>query len=285
MKSWTWLLFAAVALTGCPKETESDEEETEEEKDPPPKTVATQEPTAEPKASADLIPEEPGAVAGVVPKLKAEVDNRDPDGAAGVALQSGTKVTFTAPAGWSTEKTGAFNSSKSADGKAFVLAGSYGSTESPQTKRDEAATAAGLSECKWAGDESIAMGKDKIAASGADGVCKKGGTTVRTAYVSTTGEGQNMVSVGGWEEGSDGAGVFSTFRNAKASTGTGVPGGIAACCQAIKQNMASAPPAQLPAYQAALAACQAVQNAPGGSAALAGVRAALAGAGVPAPCR
>jgi hypothetical protein len=73
--------------------------------------------------------------------------------------------------------------------------------------------------------------------------------------------------------------------DAKAAVGVGDPTGIRKCCNAIAQNMKSAPPDQQLAYGAALAACNAAVSSPQGRQALAGVRAALAGAGSPAACQ
>lgn len=60
---------------------------------------------------------------------------------------------------------------------------------------------------------------------------------------------------------------------------------IAACCNALSGNMASAPPEQKLMYAAAVAVCNGARSNPNAAAALAQVRAALRSANVPASCR
>ena len=119
----------------------------------------------------------------------------------------------------------------------------------------------------------------------ADGVCSRGAGEAKAAYAALS--GNSVMAVGGWDTaGGDSNATFSVFRAAKkAAGGTGDPSGIAACCAALSQNANSAPPTQKGAYLAAAGACNALRNNPQGKAALAGVRAMLAGASVPAVCR
>lgn len=63
------------------------------------------------------------------------------------------------------------------------------------------------------------------------------------------------------------------------------PDPVRACCNAIAGNMKSAPPDQQFAYAAALATCNGLAASGQGRQALAQVRSALKGAGVPASCQ
>jgi hypothetical protein len=281
------MLIAALAITGCPeKDTDKGDDDDDDDDDDGKKPVATATATAAPEKSvAQLAPEVPGSAAGIVPRIKSEVDGKDPDPASGTTLAiEGAKGAFALASGWTTAKSGEWNTAKPADGKAGFSAGKYDGD--PTTKREAAASALSYTECQWGATESVTIGKDKLPATVADGICKKDGANVKAAYAALSGDGLNVLAVGGWDEGGGGdAGVFSAFRGAqKAGTGKGDPG-IAACCQAISQNMASAPPQHKFAYQAALGACQAAQSSPQGRQALGAVRAALSGAGVPPPCQ
>lgn len=86
------------------------------------------------------------------------------------------------------------------------------------------------------------------------------------------------------DAGSD-AGDAGDAADAAKAVGTGDPTGIKKCCTALAQNMKSAPPDQQLGYAAALAACNAAISSPQGRQALAGVRAALRGAGAPSACQ
>jgi hypothetical protein len=194
---------------------------------------------------------------------------------------TGTKGSFTVPTDWKRTKSGDFNVATSTDDKNRFATASYEGDAKP--KLDGAAAALGYSDCKWGSDESVSMGKDKIAATVADGVCKRSGNTVHAVRATIAGD-DNIVAVGGWDEdGGKDKVVFNTFRSVKLASGDG--SGIAACCAAIRGNMQSAPPQQKPAYLAALGACNAAMGSAQGRQALAGVRAALAGVGVPGACQ
>jgi hypothetical protein len=96
----------------------------------------------------------------------------------------------------------------------------------------------------------------------------------------------NVLAVGSWDDGKDNKAVLNTLRSAKgAGGGGGDATGIAACCAAIKQNMASAPIMYQGAYAAALGACSAAMSNPQGKQALGAVRGMLGAAGVPAACK
>jgi len=73
--------------------------------------------------------------------------------------------------------------------------------------------------------------------------------------------------------------------DAAKATGTGDPTGIKKCCNALAQNMKSAPPDQQLAYGSALAVCNGLVNSPQGRQALVAVRGALRGASMPAACQ
>lgn len=281
-----WLMIPLLVLVGCPNKDETTDDETA----PKTSTAQTAAPTstAAPTTAATttLAPEAPGTP-GIEAKAKAELDGKDPDPAyKGTNLAvAGTKTVFTVPTGWKTGKSGAWHTSISADDKSRFAAGSYQASDDVTAKLNEAAGAIGLTECKWSSGESASVGKDKLAATVYDGACKRGGAGAKTAAMTLTGA-TNTLAVGGWDEaGGDSATVFNIFKSVKAATGGGDPTGIAACCAALRQNANSAPIQYKGNYLAAAAACDAVRNNPQGKAALAGVRAALAGAQVPAACQ
>lgn len=280
-----WILSALaltgpLVLAGCPKEEKDDA--------PPPQPTTTAAPSATeetppPKASTTLVPET--GVPGVAARVKAEVDGKEADaGARGSTLVAG-KATFAAPSGWTAGKSGTWSTATAADSKAAVTAGTFGATETATAKLADAAAALGYSECQWAPPESLSVGKDKLAGTAADGVCKKGGASVKTAYVAF--DSMKALALGGFADDGDATGVFSTFRHAKgvATGGGGDSTGLKACCDALAQNANSAPPQQKGTYQAAAATCRGLISNPQGRAMLATVRAMLAGANVPSTCR
>lgn len=269
-------------LAGCPKE----------EPDPPPPPVAA---TAAPSATAAITAEAPApkpttalvpesGVAGVGARVKGEIDGKEPDaGARGPTLAAG-KATFAAPTGWNPGKGGAWNSAASADNKAGVAAGTYGATEAATAKLPDAAAALGYTDCQWAPAETVSVGKDKLAGVAADGTCKQGGAQVKAAYVAF--DSMKVLAVGGWADGGDATGVFSTFRHTKGvAGGSGDSTGLKACCDALAQNANSAPIEQKGSYLQAAAVCRGLISNPQGRALLGSVRAALAGASVPSSCR
>ncbi|HZO16894.1 MAG TPA: hypothetical protein VFB62_26640 [Polyangiaceae bacterium] len=275
-------MLTVLAVAGCPKETE------ETAPVSPPSSTTT--PSA--AASTPLVPATASAAASsgnkppIEARAKAELDNKDPTNTAGNTLAvEGSKGSFVTPTAWTTTKSGVWHVSASSDQKSKFASGSFG-TEDANSKLGPIADALGYTECEWGSPESIAMGKDKLPASVADGVCLRAGAPVRTAYAILAGEGLNILSVGGWDTGGGNAAeVFEVFRNVKKTAGTGDASGIAACCAALSQNAQNAPPEQKGAYLAAAGACNALRNNPQGRAALAQVRAALAGANVPASCK
>ncbi len=272
-----WALIALVALAGCPKD------ETEEETLTAPSTVAPETTTPPPETTATLTPETPSS--GIESLAKAELDGKDPDPAhkgPGYAV-TGSKASFVLGSGWTTKPQGTAKVASASDQKGSFTGTSIGSATA-DAKRDEAATALGLTECQWSTPESISMGKDKLATTVYDGACKQGDKDVKAVAAAI--EGEKVVAVGAWpSEGGDSKTVFNIFRSVKVVSGTGDPTGLAACCAALRQNAASAPLHQKGNYIAAAGACDAARKSAQGRQALAGVRAALAGANVPAACR
>jgi hypothetical protein len=245
-------------------------------------------PTPAPTTSAaDLRPEGPTATSTptgsskIEARVKSEVDNRA-DGITGSPLAvTGAKASMQSPTGWTTTK-GEFTVSETPDKKAQLAASSFG-PEGATGKLAAATAALGLSACEWGPQESLTVGKTKLASAGADGVCTRGTTQVRTAYVAPTAEA--LLVVGAWEPGGDAANMFGAMRSIAKATGGGDSSGIAACCAALSQNANSAPPEQKGAYLLAAGACNAARTNPDARAALATVRAALGAASVPASCK
>lgn len=273
-----WFFVAVATLAGCPeKEEDVDEDKTEEEdkKDPEPTSAEP----AEPEPTTDLKPEDSAPpVPGVTPAVKAALDGRE-DGADNKKWTvAGAGASMNTPDTLKQGKTGTFSSAETEDKKAQILASGF--TGDATTKLDEMVKAAGLTDCKWGNDESITTGKDKLSATAADGTCKKGDATVRTARIAFTVE--RLAVLTAWEDGASNDPLFATVRAVEKAKGGSNP--IAACCAALQSNAASAPPHQKGAYLAAFGACNALIGNPQGRQALGQVRALLAGANVPAPC-
>ncbi|MSP24551.1 MAG: hypothetical protein EXR75_05175 [Myxococcales bacterium] len=290
IRSSVLCLLATVAVAGC--------KTTEEETEAPAKSATATTTTVVPVAPSTAVAPPTATVAQIVPDTgsptggsgsvaKTELDGRAPDaGHAGATISiTGSKATFVVPGGWTT-KPGEYSVSTAADGKARFAATAYKDGEAPATKLGAAATALGLTDCAWGTADSISLGKDKLPASAADGTCKRDGNPVKAVYAATSGKDMHVLAVSAWDEGSDNKGALNTLRSCKGATGgTGDPTGIGACCSALKQNAASAPITQKGAYLAAAGLCQSLVSNPQGKAALSGVRAMLAGAGVPPACR
>jgi hypothetical protein len=260
-------------LPGCPEKDDDDEVK-------PATSAPAVAVTPTPVASTTVAPEQP--TAKIEPRVKAEVDNR-PDGITGTPVAvTGATASLQAPTGWQTAKA-EFTTSTAPDQKAQIAVGNFAAAEGPTAKLPNAATALGLTNCTWNPPEPVTLGKTKLAATAADGMCTKGAAPVKAAYVAPTAEG--LLVVGQWAEGGDATNMFGAMRSVAKATGGGDPSGIAACCAALSQNSKSAPPEQQLAYGAAIAACNAAKNDPNGRAALSAVRAALGGAGAPASCK
>jgi hypothetical protein len=243
---------------------------------PPPPPAAT--------TAAQVVPDAPVPAAGSG-LAKAELDGKEPDAGWMGASLSVSKLTFLHPKDWSA-KTGDFSAATTADRSNGIAAGKYPDGASGASLRDAAAKALGLSECSWGASDTISLGKDKLSAEAADGTCKRDGKAAKALFVATSGKDMNVLAVGSWDDGKDNKAVLNTLRSAKgAGGGGGDATGIAACCAAIKQNMASAPIMYQGAYAAALGACSAAMSNPQGKQALGAVRGMLGAAGVPAACK
>ncbi len=277
------MMFAVFGLAGCP------EEESDETTPPQPSAdTATSEPTATAAPTVALTVDNGPGTPGVVPRAKMALDGKAPDGGAtgGTFAVKGTKGSFGVPKGWGTSQAGDWSVRGATDKKSSFTAGSWGEKEDPSSKRDPAAAALGLADCTWGTPESIALGKDKLPATVADGTCKHNGAAAPAVYATIAGKDLNVAAMGTWDDaGGDQASVFSVFKSAKKAGGGGDATGIGACCAALQQNSVSAPPQQKGAYLAALGACNALRSSPQGRAGLSSVRALLAGAGVPAACQ
>jgi hypothetical protein len=282
----TKLAFVAVlAVTAACGNKKNDDESDTPAKPAKTSTASTASTSEAPKptatASTQVKVEEPTPPAGVEQHVKAELDGRA-DGITGTAVSvGGAKASFQAPKDWKPSTKGDVEVIPSADGKTILGASSFAGDAS--AKATAAAQAMGMSGCSWGAPETIASGKDKLSAAAADGTCQKGTTTVHAAYVAPTAEG--LVVVGTWENGGDLTNLFGSMRTIAKAAGGGDATGIAACCNALRQNAKSAPPQQAGAYMLAAGACDAIKNNPQGRAALGTVRAALAGASVPSTCK
>ena len=273
-----WFFLAAATsllLAACPNNDKKDDDEDE------PKKTKSAEPTATtPPAATTPTPvttETAPRPAGITPLVKAEVDNRADGIAGGQKVSVPAKAAIDVPAGWTLTK-GETQVATSTDQKARVAVTNFG-PEGPEGKLAGAATAAGLTNCQWAPPEPVTAGKDKLPGQVADGLCSRGAGQVKAAFLASEG----LLAVGSWDDGGDQANVFGSFRSlTKALPGTD---SIAACCAAIRGNMKSAPPQQVFIYTAAAGVCDNLKNNPQGRAMLGQVRAALAGAQVPASCK
>lgn len=275
MKVRRGIVVAAALLTlaGC-----KDEEETNPIA---PVTNTAPAPTPAPTPSGDLKVDTAPKMT-IQARVKSELDGRT-DGITGTPLSAaGAAASLQAPTGWTSSKSGDFNVAAPADKKAQVAAGAVGA-EGTAGKLPLAATALGLTACEWGTPEAVSVGKGKLAASAADGVCTRGATQVRAAYVAPNAE--KLLVVGTWDEGGDSAGVFGAMRSIAKPTGGGDPSGIAACCAALRGNAASAPPEHQSSMLLAAGVCDTLRNDPQGRAVLGQVRAMLAGANVPSSCR
>jgi hypothetical protein len=271
-------MLVPCVLAGCPNKDESDDAATTPSASVTPTTVEPID-TATAKPMTDLVPEGPKLPA-IEARVKSETDGKGADSShKGSTLRgSGTKGSFVVLRDWAA-KPGATATASSKDGKTLF------GTAQVATGADGIATALGLSDCKWAEAEPAKVGKAKLDAQVADGVCKHGDANARAASVTI--DGQSVVGMGAWDvDGGNSSSVFSTLRSAtKAATGSFDATGIGACCAALRQNANSAPLQHRGAYLAAAGACNAVRSSPQGRAALASVRAMLRGAQVPSSCR
>jgi len=286
------IALSLVALTAaCDKDKDKDKDESGDDAK---KSTATA--TAQPTAAATPTATAAATAVAVVPDTggglaRAELDGKEPDAGWSGGTLVVNKLTFTTPKDWKTS-SGDFNAAVAADGSSGFAAGKYPDGAAPVSLRDAAAKAIGLTECAWGTADSISLGKDKLAAQAADGTCKRDGKPAKAIFAATAGKDMNVLAVGSFDEGKDMKPVVNTFRSAKgANVGPAVagntdPSGLAACCAAIRQNKASAPPMMQGAYAAAEGACFQAMKDPQGKAALGAIRGMLSMAGgAPASCR
>lgn len=253
-------------------------------KDEPPSASAVTAATTTPATTTTslvLTVEGPQPKAGIELHVKAEVDGRT-DGLTGTSLSvTGARAALQAPKDWATAK-GDVTVLTPADKKAQLAATSFG-TEGAEGKLAAVATALGLTGCEWNPGDRLAIGKNAVPGSGADGRCMRGATPVMTAYVATQTEG--LLVVGAWEAGGDSASLFGSMRSITKLAGGAGGGGLGPCCAALHQNANSAPPDQKNLYLQAAAICDGIKNNPAAQGMLGQVRAALKGANMPSSCR
>lgn len=231
-----------------------------------------------PSASVAAEPKAPAKPA-VEPRVRTEVDGR-PDGLTGTTAASpGATATLQTPKDWAPTK-GDLTTYASADKKAQLAVGTFNPAEGPAPRLPAAATAFGLTDCEWGPPEPITAGKGKLPSTAGDGVCKRGATIVRTAYVAPSAE--KLIVIGAWEPDGDAASVFGAMRSINKVVAND---GLAACCAALRQNSRSAPPDQAPYYLMAAQMCDGLRASPQGRAQIAQLRAGLRGANLPGACR
>jgi hypothetical protein len=276
---YAFFVTALLGLAACPSK------DTDEGTSPTAPSIApAPPPPATTSAPTDLKVDGPTATSPssgkIEARVRAELDGRT-DGITGSPLAvAGAKASLQAPTGWQVTK-GDVTLAETTDKKSQLAASAVG-PEGATGKLPSAVTALGLTACEWNPAESLTVGKTKLPATAADGVCTRGTTQVRTAYVSPSAEA--LLVVGAWEPGGDSANVFGAMRSIAKAAGGGDASGIAACCNALRQNSKSAPPDQQGALIAAAAACDSLKSNPQGRAVLGQVRALLRGANVPASC-
>jgi hypothetical protein len=241
------------------------------------KPTSTETTSAKPAQSAPTPTiEAPVQPAGVIARVKAEVDKRS-DGLAGTVVPvTGARAALQSPKEWTTTK-GPTTLVTSTDKKAQLAASSYG-TEGADKKLAEVLGAAGLTACTWGPAEPVSAGKHDLPGQVADGLCTQGGAQVKTAWLASEG----LLAVVSWADGGDDRSLFASLRSIVRAGGTD---GVAACCDDIRRNMKSAPPQQQPIYAAAAQTCDNLRSNPQGRALLGQVRSLLSSVNVPSTCR
>jgi hypothetical protein len=281
-------LMVGLFLVGCPPETKDTGGDTPSTSAKP-SAKTSGDTSAAPAASSSAPPPAAGSAApepapgglSITPRAKAELDGKEPDaGYKGTTLAvTGAKYGFTAPTGWKTSSA-ADVSMAAADGdKAKFGATGYKDGDDMAQKTEAVLKGLGLTGCTWGADEDVTLGKDKVPAKVADGVCKRDKADVRVIRAIVTGENAKIVAVGAWDDpGGDDKGVLETFRSLAEG------GSVAACCSALASNAVSAPMNQKPIYAAAVAVCQSLTSSKEGREALAQIRGKLPGVPIPAAC-
>ncbi len=280
MKRMTLGVALLLGVAACPSASESDTTAEAPGSGSAKSSAATSANPAPSATSSGAASSAPSEVA-IVPLAKAELDGKEAAAThKGKALGvEGAKATFTVLDDWS-HGTADVRTAIAKDEKARFAATGYADGSSTTDKADAAAKELKLTGCRWAADEDITLGKDKLPTKVADGACKRDQTTVRAIRAVVTDVDANIVAIGAWDDGADTGSVLETFRSlAKAS------GSVAACCDAIASNMISAPPEQKLGYGAALALCRSAMASPEGREVLGQVRGKLGSLPIPAACQ
>lgn len=243
------------------------------------KSTASGSATAAPSPSA--APSGAPSEVAIVPRAKEQLDGkeRDPSHTGKPLAVDGAKATFTVLGDW-TVGTADVRTALPKDEKGRFAATGHAEGKDTQAKGEAVEKELGLKGCRWAADEDISLGKDKLPTKVADGVCMRDKTVVRTIRAVVADADANIVAVGGWDDGADDTAVLNTFRSLEKASGS-----IAACCDGIVSNMASAPPNQKVGYAAALVFCRSVMASPEARQMLGQVRGKLGGLSIPAACR
>ncbi|HNS98366.1 MAG TPA: hypothetical protein PKL73_15550 [Polyangiaceae bacterium] len=220
------------------------ERESDEPPPLPPATTVTPEPTA-PATLTTVEPPKPGEI------VRPELEDRE-DGITGKAITvTGAKANLQVPNDWNVAKADV-QTATAADQKSRMGVTNYGA-EGHSAALDKAMASTGLSGCTWQPTQSFSVGKDKLMAQAADGLCQRNGAQVSTAFMATEG----LLALGSWDEGADRTALFGSMRSvAKVKVGTGTSN-LVACCRALAQNAKSQPPPQSGFMLQAAAACEA----------------------------
>jgi hypothetical protein len=243
MRLLPYILIGAVLpfLPSC----KACQKDTDEPPPLPPATTVAPEPTA-PATLTTVEPPKPGEI------VRPELEDRE-DGITGKAVTvTGAKASLQVPNDWTVAKADV-QTAAAADQKSRMALASFG-TEGHTAALDKAAAATGLSACTWQPTQSFTVGKDKLMAQAADGLCQRSGAQVSAAFMATEG----LFALGSWDEGADRSPLFGSMRSvAKVKTGTAGPTNLIACCRALAQNAKSQPPPQSGFMLQAAAACEA----------------------------
>ena len=271
--------LAAVVLSAC---GHKDPDDSTADSSVPIKSTATADskpaPTTAPTV-VDTAPVQP-VKPGIDAHVKAELDNRS-DGLSGTPLGApGATASLQTPSTWQTVPKGDVIVAGTTDQKTSVAVQSADS----DAKKDAIATALGLTGCQWNTPETVTVGKDKLSASAADGLCSRGSAQISTAYFFDGSD--KLLAFGAWDKaGGDMSSVFQSMRATTKIKPGGDASGIGPCCDALRGNARNAPLQQQGFYLAAAGVCDTIRNNPQGRQLLGQVRAALAGANMPASCK
>ncbi len=81
-----------------------------------------------------------------------------------------------------------------------LIATTYKKGDSSAAKLDQASTNLGFSKCDWQGTDDVIVGKDKLPAKVADGVCLQEDTGVYVIYLMAQSDDVNVFIMAGWDE-------------------------------------------------------------------------------------